>query len=129
MCSSSTSSLDPYEGSYTWFEIAVARGDDILPITLEIQRNKRGKSAIFSVRGRIVLTCLHLAADREVQYYEHEISLESPVIQQIRRGDKLVLLAKAMFPVSFTSTEYCWYDGYLASSVVFSLLHRAGKIG
>ncbi|KAJ9103945.1 hypothetical protein QFC21_002408 [Naganishia friedmannii] len=33
---------DPYDGSYTWFEIAVARGEDILPVTLEIQRNKRG---------------------------------------------------------------------------------------
>ncbi|KAJ9091049.1 hypothetical protein QFC19_009286 [Naganishia cerealis] len=85
---------------------AVARGEEILPITLDIQRNKRGEWArkgVSLVTPGMSNPVLPAPADREVQHYEHELALDSPVIQQIRRGDKLVLLAKARYPVSLPS--------------------------
>ncbi|GHJ84034.1 hypothetical protein NliqN6_0436 [Naganishia liquefaciens] len=68
---------DPFGGSYTWFEVAVGRDRAILPLTLDIQHNRR--------------------ADRHVQHYEHDLPLGSPVLQQARKGDCLLLLAKARY--------------------------------
>lgn len=35
--------LDPFDGSYTWFEVGVGREGEVLPGTMEIQKNRRGK--------------------------------------------------------------------------------------
>lgn len=42
---------------------------------------------------------LRLTADRNVQQYEHELPLDTPILRQLRTGDRLLLLAKARYPV------------------------------
>lgn len=42
-CADTLSRSDPYDGSYTWFEIGIGRRGEIMPWTMEIQKNRRGK--------------------------------------------------------------------------------------
>ena len=98
--------LDPFGGSYTWFEIAVGRDGIVLPLTIDIQHNRRGKLGNgFRLPGMLLICPLPLRsrtipANRNVQHYDHDLPLESPVLQQARKGDCLLLLAKARYAVS-----------------------------
>ena len=75
-----------YKHSYTWFEIAIKRRSEsggsmeYLPGDFEIQRNKHAFG----------------------EYMEHTVTLplDNPFFQRLRKGDVLVLLAKAQFQVS-----------------------------
>jgi hypothetical protein len=83
--------IGTYEQSYSWFEIGIKRPImtnpplpeptyEYLPGQLEIQKNKH--------------------AFREFSEHEIFLPLSSPFIQRLRKGDKIVVLAKARYPVS-----------------------------
>jgi hypothetical protein len=100
----------------------------VLPLTAEIQHNRRGKSYdAHKFRRAVPYICHHhLAfgcriADRNVQQYEHELPLDSPVLQQARKGDCLLLLAKARFPVRIYECHECRAD-------IALLVIRVGRI-
>jgi hypothetical protein len=94
-----------YKHSYTWFEIAIKRRSEsgameYLPGDFEIQRNKHAFG----------------------EYMEHTVKLplDDPFFQRLRKGDVLVLLAKAQFQVSAgNSAEHAHtaFDTHVSPSV------------
>jgi hypothetical protein len=84
-----------YDHSYTWFDLALLRdGKEVEGSRIDFQHNVHGESR--------QLARLTHAAGQYYKEHQHTFDENSAIVKMARPGDRVVLWARAMYPVSLS---------------------------
>lgn len=87
-----------YAHAYSWFEVVVERDGVLLDGAYLLQYNMHGELGGLHLRTLLNLLLRHAASGRP-RVHLNDLPLDHELFRKLRRGDRLLLLAKARYPV------------------------------